>query len=122
MKTSILVLILCLFAFESNAHPEKCLLSLSSNYSRDMVVFHLNGNAVVEYEALNEQMAVHVVGVLLKNQTECSMEDLGSKIVSECKSFGSNVVCEVKSGVGYFIVHRGSFGHFEHSITWARWD
>jgi hypothetical protein len=122
MKSIMLALILCFFAFESRAQSEKCLLSLSSNYSRDMAVFHLNGSAVEEYAVLNEQMAVHVVEVLLKNQTECSMQDLGPKIVSECKSFGSNVVCEVKSGVGYFIVHRGSFGHFEHSITWARWD
>ena len=122
MKTTILALVLSLFALESQAQAEKCLLSLSNNYSRDMAIFHLNGSDVKEYDILDEQMALHVVDMLLKKHTECLPHDLGPKIVSECKSFGTNVVCEVKSGVGYFIVHRGSFGHFEHSITWARWD
>ena len=121
MKTFLFFLVL-LSSFSVWAQEQQCASALSRNFSQDMAVFYLRGNEVEEYDLLTPQKAIHVVDVLLKRESPCTIESLGPSLKAECKSFGANVVCEVRTTIGYFLVHRGSFGHFEHSVVWARWD
>ena len=103
---------------------ETCRQSISKNYTQDSAVFRLNGGEVIEYESLNPETAVYVVDTLLKSKTNCAYKDIEEKnqIAANCTRLSTSTVCEVKTLIGYFIVHRSSFGHFEHSVTWARWD
>jgi len=123
LKTTLFFLLsLSTFPSWAQNQEQQCVSALSRNFSQDMAVFYLRGNEVEEYDQLNPQKAIHVVDVLLKRESTCTIESLGPSLKTECKSFGANVVCEVRTNIGYFLVHRGSFGHFEHSVVWARWD
>ena len=124
MKTIIFVLALSFLSVSVWAQDdEKCIASLTKNYSQDLTVFRLDSDDIDEYDQFNPESAIHVVDVLLQKETPCTIKDVkDTQFRSECKSFGSNTVCEVRTSIGYFLVHRGSFGHFVHSVVFGRWD
>ncbi len=77
-----------------------------------------------EYDELDEGKALEVVALLVKRETKCELKDIlteNDKVV--CVDLPrSRHTCEVPTSIGYFLVHRSSFGSFDHSIIWTRWD
>lgn len=87
-------------------------------------VFKLTTDEFPEYDKLNPKMAALVVDTLLRRETSCNMKtaQMNEAKISCVKMPISGVTCEVPTNIGYFIVHRNSFGSFDHSIMYARWD
>lgn len=122
MKTLVLTLFFTLISTTALAQHEKCLDALSRNYTQDMGVFKLSSDDVEEFDKFDEEGAVYVVDRLLKKETPCSISDVNDYMKVVCSRLAYSTVCEVTTRVGYFIVHRGDFGHFMYSVTWGRWD
>ncbi len=121
-KIVFLILLIGSFSSWAQTQNHQCMSVLSRNFTHNMAVFYLRAKELEEYDILNGDNALIVLDVLLKKECSHSVEGLGQALDVECKSFGVNVVCEVRTPIGYFLIHRGSFGHFEHSVVWARWD
>lgn len=117
MKVLLLFVLLSSFTYAADCYEE-----LSQKYSSSSRVFHLSESEVEEYYTLDENKAQTIVDIIMKKNTSCSLKDLKNEAKSYCYDFKSARTCEVLTDVGYFIVHRSSIGHFEHSIIWTRWD
>jgi hypothetical protein len=116
-------ILIILSVFFSSLVKADCYLEITQNGSRSTRVFNLAPDEVDEYEVLNEEKALHVLSILIKRETSCKVEDIlkGEKPAS-CYHLRTGVTCEVLTTIGYFIIHRSSYGVFDHSIIYTRWD
>lgn len=87
-------------------------------------VFRLESHEMEEYEVFDEVAAEKAINLLLKRETSCELKDVRSDFMeTNCNVFPhSGVTCEVPTTLGYFIIHRSSYGSFDHSIIYTRWD
>lgn len=122
LKTLLFFMSFYLCSLAAWAQDERCIEALNQNYTTDMSVYKLSNDDVEEFDQLNEETALLVVDRLLKKETPCSIQDINHNIKVSCTRLIQNSVCEVATSIGYFMVHRGSFGHFMYSVTWGRWD
>lgn len=87
-------------------------------------VFRLESDEMEEYEVFDEAYAEKAIDLLLKRETSCELKEVKSESMqTNCYVFPhSRVTCEVPTTLGYFIIHRSSYGSFDHSIIYTRWD
>jgi len=106
-----------------NAFSE-CYEQITQNGSYSSRVFKLEADEFSEYDKLTPKVAAQLVDTLLRRETSCYFEKVGGSLkdISCTKMPRSGTTCEVPTSLGYFIVHRNSYGSFDHSIMYTRWD
>lgn len=116
-------LFIIFFIFLTNFAIADCYFEITLNGTRSSRVFHLAPNEVEEYDYLNEEKALHVLSILLKRETSCQLSEIIKlENPATCYQLRTGKTCEVLTQVGYFIIHRSSYGVFDHSIIYTRWD
>lgn len=117
------IIMICISFLSFNLMAD-CYNEITMDGTHSSRVFKLNGDEFEEYDKLTPKMASKIVDVLIQRETSCSYKKVGGDVTKiTCLKFpNSQVTCEVPTSLGYFIVHRNSFGSFDHSIMYARWD
>lgn len=101
-----------------------CYREITKDGSYSSKTFRLESHEMKEYEALNKKWAKEAVDLVLRRETSCGLANVTKAgMLTTCYAFPhSDVTCEVPTSIGYFIVHRSSYGSFDHSIIYTRWD
>lgn len=87
-------------------------------------VFNFKGNmGLPEYLELNAEAISEIMSVFIPMETSCRYEDVKVENGIICHKFpNSGKTCEVSTTIGYFILHRSSFGSYDYSFIYTRWD
>lgn len=121
MKYIILTGLIALVSFKSFAQKD-CYLEITQDATRSSRIFYLSPNEVNEYDILDNEQAAMVIDILIRRETSCSYNDIKREDGISCYKLRTGNTCEILTSIGYFILHRSSYGNFDHSIIYTRWD
>jgi hypothetical protein len=121
MKYFVFTALIGLLSLNSFAQKD-CYLEITQDATRSSRMFYLSPNEVTEYESLGEEQAAMVMDILLKRETSCSYNDVKREAGISCYKLRTGMTCEILTTIGYFILHRSSYGNFDHSVIYTRWD